>query len=230
MVTLQEGKFYKARNGCMIGPMEEEIDGDYMAVHPIIGDTASWHPDGTRFKYDPDYVLVEEWQEVAMETGTLKELNVKPGDVVEPASNTDGGERFEVMEDCKLKAIYAGGGVHVLNRGWYWNECIFRIISRASTLDLTAITTPFGLLDAATQQALRAHGGPYEFWNSDEWNQARTPRFDGSNTYRVKPGPISETIRVTIAKDDEDGLVIAEATVTTRNGKPDWSTMQVHNG
>ena len=30
--------------------------------------------------------------------------------------------------------------------------------------DLTKITTPYGLLDEATQKALQDHGGPYEEW------------------------------------------------------------------
>lgn len=169
--------------------------------------------------------------EVAMETGTLKELNVKPGDVVEPASNSDGSEKFEVMEDCKLKAMYAGGGGHVLNRGWYWDECIFRIISRAAQpTDLTAITTPFGLLDAATQEALRAHGGPYEMYagssTGHRWQRGCLGEYKAI-AYRVKPGPVIETEIMKIT--NADGIELAQATVTTRNGNPDWSTLQVRH-
>jgi len=52
--------------------------------------------------------------------------------------------------------------------------------------------TTFGLLDevygAGTQEAMRAHGGPYEvFLHEGRWRRSSNPRwFDGS-TYRVAP-------------------------------------------
>lgn len=55
--------------------------------------------------------------------------------------------------------------------------------------DLTKITTPFGLLDAETQEALRAHGGPYEVWASGgEWIPTN-PAWNLSLVTRVKPQP-----------------------------------------
>jgi len=35
--------------------------------------------------------------------------------------------------------------------------------------DLTAITTPYGLLDPETQEALKAHGGPWEVFSAFGW-------------------------------------------------------------
>lgn len=58
--------------------------------------------------------------------------------------------------------------------------------------DLTAITTPFGLLDRETQEALRAHGGPYEYWNGGSWTNSASETLhdiDTALTYRVKPAP-----------------------------------------
>lgn len=56
--------------------------------------------------------------------------------------------------------------------------------------DLTAITTPFGLLDADTQAALKAHGGPYEWWHGVDWfTSERRPAWAGHFVYRVKPQP-----------------------------------------
>ncbi len=59
--------------------------------------------------------------------------------------------------------------------------------------DLTAIKTPFGLLDRETQEALKAHGGPYEFWPSysDDWGIAPndTDCWINRMIYRVKPAP-----------------------------------------
>lgn len=58
--------------------------------------------------------------------------------------------------------------------------------------DLTTITTPFGLLDAETRAALRAHGGPYEYWNGGSWTNSASEALhdiDTALTYRVKPAP-----------------------------------------
>ncbi len=57
-------------------------------------------------------------------------------------------------------------------------------------MDLTAITTPFGLLDAETQAALKAHGGPYErFASMGNWVDWPEPDWVPSTVYRVKPQP-----------------------------------------
>lgn len=165
--------------------------------------------------------------EVAMETGTLKELDVKPGDVVALAG-ADGykftigyisGDRVYGTSE-KSDRQYEDDWSLTATGNWF-------IISRATpTPDLTAITTPFGLLDEATQEALRAHGGPYEMWDGAEWDEG-IPAWYGDCTYRVKPDPIieTETMKVTNA----DGMPMAYATVIMRNGKPDWSTLQVRN-
>ena len=55
--------------------------------------------------------------------------------------------------------------------------------------DLTKITTPFGLLDAETQGAMKAHGGPYEFWSGEGWNYTDYCNNDWAIAHRVKPTP-----------------------------------------
>lgn len=56
--------------------------------------------------------------------------------------------------------------------------------------DLTAITTPFGLLDLETQEALKAHGGPWEcYTGSCGWAVTAEPSWVGNAAYRVKPAP-----------------------------------------
>jgi hypothetical protein len=56
-------------------------------------------------------------------------------------------------------------------------------------MDLTKIEKPFGLLDPETQAALRAHGGPYEYWDG-RWRECSAdPMWHSSTTYRVKPDP-----------------------------------------
>ena len=85
------------------------------------------------------------------------------------------------------------------------------LIAEWSDLDLTAITTPFGLLDAETQEALKAHGGPYEWYAScDGWAEW-TPNWDWPNTYRVKPAPPKPRERWAYGAHMHDTLEAAEA-------------------
>jgi hypothetical protein len=58
-------------------------------------------------------------------------------------------------------------------------------------MDLTKINVPFGLLDADTQAALKAHGGPYETYaNYYGWSPVTTSfRPTAAYVYRVKPQP-----------------------------------------
>ena len=56
--------------------------------------------------------------------------------------------------------------------------------------DLTDLKTPFGLLDRETQEALKAHGGPWEFLNiSGNWDELESPAWQANSTYRAKPAP-----------------------------------------
>lgn len=180
--------------------------------------------------------------EVAMtEQGTLKELNVKPGDVVEVISEapwwtpgkeylvSSGRQIFDDQDD---------------ERDWDETFVKARIISRAaqptSTPDLTAITTPFGLLDAATQEALRAHGGPYEWWNGEVWNYAeKACAFSSASpafAYRVKPEPKRETVtddrwliphNGNISFDEMTDRTPVRVTFDRVDGKIDLSTYKV---
>ena len=59
-------------------------------------------------------------------------------------------------------------------------------------LDLTKITTAFGLLDEETKMALRAHfdyGGVIEMVGVDGWTPVPLPAFTSDSTYRAKPKP-----------------------------------------
>lgn len=60
--------------------------------------------------------------------------------------------------------------------------------------DLTKITTPYGLLDAETQEALRNCGGPWEFYMGDEkaeWTGLEGPSFYEEYAYRQAPQPVT---------------------------------------
>ena len=63
-------------------------------------------------------------------------------------------------------------------------------------VDLTKLTAPFGLLDEVygegTQEALKAHGGPYESYSSAGYWFELFPYWCGSMVYRVKPQPLTK--------------------------------------
>jgi len=55
--------------------------------------------------------------------------------------------------------------------------------------DLTKITAPLALLDGETGKALKAHGGPYEYWrfHRAEWASSNSPSWTLGIIYRVAP-------------------------------------------
>lgn len=56
--------------------------------------------------------------------------------------------------------------------------------------DLTALTTPFGLLDRETQEALKAHDGPWENYSDGaQWQTCFNPKWYDRTVYRAKPAP-----------------------------------------
>jgi hypothetical protein len=75
----------------------------------------------------------------------------------------------------------------------------FELVEEA--MDLTKIEKPFGLLDNDTQQALKAHGGPYEFFSYGGWQPNDNPAWASGNTYRVQPQ--SEKFKVELELTDE---------------------------
>jgi hypothetical protein len=59
--------------------------------------------------------------------------------------------------------------------------------------DLTKITTPFGLLDPETREALKAHGGPYEYYSLQGWFPASFAiSLSPHLVFRVKPQPTTK--------------------------------------
>jgi hypothetical protein len=59
-------------------------------------------------------------------------------------------------------------------------------------IDLTTLTTPLALLDPATERALRAHGGPYEYADAGTmwlFRGIAAPDWAAGVVYRVTPQP-----------------------------------------
>lgn len=127
-MKLEVGKFYKARDGRKVGPLRAS---DEMHDRPFEFDGILYRHDGTyhfyRDKRGSD--LISEWP---TETGTLAELNVKPGDVVE---NQHGYQyTISINEDGKYCDV--DDMAELDPEPDYW-----RIISRADQAEASPVRT-----------------------------------------------------------------------------------------
>lgn len=99
--------------------------------------------------------------------------------------------------------------------GSYWRHASDRDLVSEWTepTDLTTITMPFGLLDAETQEALKAHGGPYEVFAVYGWRPTLgDPQYWSDRyAYRVKPAPPKPRERWAYGAHMHDTLEAAEA-------------------
>lgn len=170
------------------------------------------------------------------EVGTLRDLNVQPGDVVEYFACRGGSVDYGPVDAAWIE--YAASWREAASPHW-------RIISRAAQplphgharlpsgeiIDLTAITTPFGLLPADVQQALRDHGGPYHAFklnNGYEWVDVASIAV-GALAYRVRPLPpepkVEEVVLYWYAGECASSLRMGKdthrITLNLRDGVPD---------
>ena len=81
-LTIREGGFYRTRDGRKVGPVTLGRGGAYSWVAPEVSEwpvVSAWYENGMCFTLSSTYDLIAEWRD----EGTLRELDVKPGDVVE---------------------------------------------------------------------------------------------------------------------------------------------------
>lgn len=148
-LTIEAGKFYRTRDGRKVGPMET-YNGDGFSFRcggRTYNSYGGYYSNGSN-----DLDLIAEWTEDddlneicderedgpfvkvdLAETGTLAEMNVKPGDVVELVRGLTemyDGHTYTIQQNGKVLDNDASGGHY----GYIDNPngAIFRIISRAS--------------------------------------------------------------------------------------------------
>ena len=130
-----------------------------------------------------------------METGTLKELNVKPGDVVKWV---DDGTIHEIVSACVIpngESFFGEVYAELSNYGWgVFCEERFRIISRAAdpkAPKLWCDMTP----EEKGALLLAAHEGKViEVWDSGQWVRRSFGVWADGNAYRVRPEPKRGTV------------------------------------
>lgn len=153
-MKLEIGRYYRTRDGRKVGPVKVSDHGEGSEwPFSVPQEFVTYRQDGTHFYWGgcrPNDIIAEwtdepqsklynsltdEQKEAALrepaDTGTLAELNVKPGDVVE----------------CVNLGVYSLGRLHTIRDGQFGmaayseddscfkldSKCEFRIISRAST-------------------------------------------------------------------------------------------------
>jgi hypothetical protein len=84
----------------------------------------------------------------------------------------------------------------------YYNT--FELVEEA--MDLTKIEKPFGLLDEATQQALKDHGGPIECYSGYTWIVVASPLWSSASTYRSQAQPEKTKVELELTQEELDTI------------------------
>jgi hypothetical protein len=266
-MKIEVGKYYRTRDGRKVGPMLDETgdfgsdhkDGD-LNVHVWKVDGTDWHP-GHIDRTHMD--LIAEWTEDddlnaicderqdgpfvrEPETGTLAELDVKPGDVVEFVRGSGFFHPDYTKRYGGTKSVVGElGGTKIRDdgsQGWSSNcNHIFRIISRASDTPKT-----WGeMTDAEKGELLLAdHEGKVIQWeyppNPSGWGKpSRQNLWQEVFAYRIKPEPVRETVTLYgYVQIDGHGAQFDNCwvtsstnthriTFTTTDGKPDLDSIKM---
>lgn len=171
-----------------------------------------------------------------MQTGTLKELDVKPGDVVEAVSNPDPsvvGLNFTIDESGGACGTALGSCTRFDPSFDSLYGRKFRIISRADDTPKT-----WGEMTDAEKGALLLawqRGKAMQYWNCDdeEWQDTDIhPHEFDADAYRIKPTPERKTITLGweeslgVGNGFTDGDTY-RITFDTIDGKPDCTTVKM---
>jgi hypothetical protein len=155
----------------------------------------------------------------APETGTLQELNVKAGDVVECVW-PDGRTYTHTISEFKDGRFWSN-----TTGGWLGNMVPWRIISRAS--DTPKLWRD--MTDAEKGALLLAHheGKVIDVFSDGEWTAPINMIWYDWNAYRVRPEPVREVRNLYIYAKDTDYALTKVGTIETEDGKPDCATIKM---
>jgi len=161
------------------------------------------------------------------EVGTLKELNVKPGDVVEYIPT---GNRHTVLDGKRL--TISNGNTVDYEYNWDCSK-YFRIVSRAEEppklwRDMTPEEKGALLLAHYEGKQIEVNRGPFE---CGEWREDHYPEWMHNYAYRIKPKPKVETVNL-YSNDCAYGRLIEamrghRITFNLIDGKPDCTSIKM---
>ena len=228
-MKIEPGKYYRTQNGEKVGPMEETDNGDPGGFWGA--PCGLYRKDGT-FGYGSecycsDLDIVAEWEDE--ETGTLAELNVKPGDLVSYC----GLHEYEVGENRHLIRVDTGDDC---GRYALWDtSSSFRIISRASDNpktwgEMTDADRKDISFAAMSGKPIELDGGSFGWCAWD----GRTPLCETHQPIRIKPEPKRETESLYVFYNSGFGVegtsgtdwpATHRITFTTTDGEPDLDSI-----
>lgn len=228
-------------------------------LNPKVGDTVIYEglaeykvgpnktlvfPDGFQLEYtgwdkNRNFTLKEK----DMKVGSLKDIGAMPGDTVELVENgiaqghNVGSVGVVIIKDGMLCTKGEG-----MNRGDTSGHK-FKIIKSyelpygharledGSTVDLTAIEKPLGLLSEGVKAALLNCKLTYQYFSNKGWNESDNPIWTRSIAYRVKPQPKIETVTIR-ANDLSFGFQTVavqghEITFNLIDGVPDCNSIKM---
>jgi co-chaperonin GroES (HSP10) len=168
-----------------------------------------------------------------MKTGTLKELNVKPGDIVECVRTqcglwTRNGQRYNIsVKHGDIVAVNTYGEYRQVDM---MDISTFRIISRASDTPKT-----WGEMTDAEKGALLLH--EYEKGNfsiqyghsmTDTWGTKHIHEpYQNDTRYRIKPEPVRDKVTICCNYGGNYFDVTHKITYDLIDGKPDLTSIKI---
>ena len=173
-------------------------------------------------------------------TGTLAELQVEAGDVVE-FYNPTRGKITHTIDRIKGLAYISRSNGGVLGNSSPWT-----LISRANPdqpahiithegrqYDLTALEAPFGLLPEPVQEALRDWPHGFSYYTEYDWLPlCGKPEWVVYRTYRAKPAPTETRVKCIRASFAYSDLVHVYETqehgtcIKNPDGSIDWASWE----
>ena len=150
------------------------------------------------------------------EVGTLKELDVKPGDVVELQ---ECGTHYTIGENP-----YKERGEVKTASGFLYDWRLAKIISRANTPKLWRDMT-----DAEKGALLLAFHNDkkcLEIWRNGKWVDCGDSTWNNNIAYRIRPEPKVEVVDV-FWKRGETGYNHKIGTMNLIDGKPDCASIKM---
>lgn len=228
---IYEGGFARTSDGRKVGPMGRYCEGYWhIGSGPTDEHSYLWDDYG---KGQDNVDLVAEWTdepETQPETGTLAELNVKPGDVV----TFGAGSRLAMITGPQQGSYFPATWGDPQEATMISNEGLtpWRIAFRAPQPEAPKLWRDMSPEEKGALLLAHHEGeviewtrcpGDIEFKRNSK--SGGRPIWDDRHAYRIRPEPKLETERVTIV--NADGMVIGRGTIITENGSPDPASIRM---
>jgi hypothetical protein len=122
---------------------------------------------------------------------------------------TRDGRKVGPMEPLETESVYAmtdGDETWTMEGKYSAYQCDMALDLIAEWTDAPDLSNPLGqvlgLMPPETQEAMKAHGGPYERYMHGDWCAMIYRDWHSDIAYRVKPAPIRKTVTLYFRLDE----------------------------